>query len=81
VADDFIISGTGQVIRPGERIWARQTGWMTYDPGVLIEVLNTETVLVRYDCDPTEPQVCMAKRVMREDDRERVAGQPLWCWC
>jgi hypothetical protein len=80
MAGDFVISGTGQVIRPGDRVWARAAGWSTSGSGVLTEVLDAETAMVRYDCDPDEPQVCAANRLMREDDRERINGDPLWCW-
>jgi hypothetical protein len=80
MAEDFIISGTGQVIRPGDRVWARPVGWDTNGPGVLVEVITGAVAVVRYDCEPDEAQFCPVNRLMREDDHERISGAPLWCW-
>lgn len=81
--DDFIISGTGQVVRPGDRIIVRNLTFTgNSGPGILLECAPyAGTVAVRFDHSPAEPYFVDATLVMREDDAERVNGQPLWCWC
>jgi hypothetical protein len=82
VANDFVISGTGQVIRPGDRVVVRHTTWSEYcGPGVMVEVFSEEVAIVRFDHRLGENLPTVVTRLMREDDEERVRDRPLWCWC
>ena len=79
--DESIISGTGQVVRPGDRVIVRDLTFTdSSGPGVLLECAPyAGTVAVRLDHSPAAPYFVEATRIMREDDTERANGQPLWC--
>ena len=76
---DFIIDGTGRVVRPGDRVIVTRL-LMSGDagPGVVTEVLHENAVRVRFDSG--QESDALATRVSREDDTERHNGRPLWRW-
>jgi len=76
---DFVITGTGQVARVGNRVVARRLV-MNGDagPGLLSAILGPDYVMVRYDTGREE--VTAAVRLRREDDDEEAGGSPLWCY-
>jgi hypothetical protein len=76
---DFIIDGTGQVARVGDRvIVAPLTFNSDAGPGVITEIVGEDAVRVRFDAGPES--VALTTRVSREDDTERHNGRPLWHW-
>lgn len=76
---DFIIDGTGRVVRLGDRVVVTRL-LMTGDagPGVVTEIINENAVRIRFDSG--QESDALTTRVSREDDNERHNGHPLWHW-
>jgi hypothetical protein len=79
VHKDFIIDGTGQVVRAGDRvIVARLLMSGSAGPGVVTEIVDEHAVRIRFDSGQEDG--ALSTRVSREDDVERHNGLPLWHW-
>jgi hypothetical protein len=79
VHKDFIIDGTGKVVRPGDRVVVtRLLASGNAGPGVVTKILDEHAVLVRFDSGQEDD--ALSTRVSREDDTERHNGHPLWHW-
>jgi hypothetical protein len=79
VHKDFIIDGTGRVVRVGDRVVVTQLMLSGNNgPGVVQEILSEYAVRIRFDSG--QESDALATRVSREDDTERHNGHPLWHW-
>jgi hypothetical protein len=76
---DFIIDGTGRVVRAGDRVIVRPLTLVdNHGPGVLVEICGEYVAIVRLDCGVDEETLLV--RIRREDDNEESGGSPLWSW-
>lgn len=76
---DFIIDGTGMVVRPGDRVLViqRMLGG-NFGPGVITQIINEHIAVIRFDSG--QESGTLTTRICREDDTERLDGHPLWSW-
>lgn len=77
---DFAIDGTGRVVRTGDRVVVyRVGGSRPIGSGVVAAIEDGPTIGILYDglCETCSIDVL---RIVREDDREQIRGEPLWSW-
>ena len=78
MSKEFTVDGTGNIVRPGDRVVVRALNWSDiHGPARLLKICSGDTAEVLCD-GATESDMVGVTALMREDDTERAGGLPLW---